>query len=173
MDGPPECFICTETTPAPRKSACLCTDRYAHDACFLKMLESQSRLAATKCCVCGADHGNLKVVERRVVRARSPCGLVTLLACCIVVLVAIFLCTWSAVSRSGGPTALVAASYLIMGMGIAASMVFITGLFARHGARAVAETCLPEVVVARAVSAPMEQASVELPEPGSEGAGNA
>jgi hypothetical protein len=164
-----ECFICTETTPAPRKSACLCTDRYVHDACFLKMLESQSRLAATKCYVCGADHGNLQVVARRVVRVWSLCGMVALVACCIVALATIFLSTWSTASRNGGATAFIVVSYVIMGMGMAASMAVIATLAVLHGPRALAETCVPEMVVTRVVSVP----TVELPERGSEAAGNA
>mgnify|MGYP006103064271 CR=1 FL=1 len=156
MEEPPECFICTETIPTPRKSACLCTDRYVHDECFLKMLESQSPLAATRCYVCKADHGNLKVVARRVVQVKSLCGLVVLFLCCILILASILLSTWSAATRDGRTTFLVAASYVIMGMGISASIVAVAMLVAKNGARSLAGTCLQQAVVSRTVSAPTE-----------------
>ena len=53
----PECFVCTESVPPPRKSACLCTDRYVHDACLSKMLEGMRR---TECPVCAAPYTNLE-----------------------------------------------------------------------------------------------------------------
>ena len=53
---PPECFICTDSVPTPRRSACLCTDRYVHDACLVKMLESTKRAA---CPVCTAPYTNV------------------------------------------------------------------------------------------------------------------
>lgn len=52
----PECFVCTETAPAPRRSACLCTDRYVHDACLAEMLKSSSHAA---CPVCAAPYANV------------------------------------------------------------------------------------------------------------------
>ena len=39
-EDPPECFVCTESVPPPRRSACKCTDRYVHDACLARMLEA-------------------------------------------------------------------------------------------------------------------------------------
>ena len=51
-----ECFICTESDPVPRKSACLCTDRYVHDACLAKMLENAKQ---TACPVCAAPYTNV------------------------------------------------------------------------------------------------------------------
>lgn len=53
---PTECFICTESVPAPRRSACLCTDRYVHDECLVKMLESTKQAA---CPVCTAPYANV------------------------------------------------------------------------------------------------------------------
>ncbi len=55
-EAPPECFICTESTPAPRRSACKCTDRYVHDACLLKMLEATQH---ARCPVCTAPYANV------------------------------------------------------------------------------------------------------------------
>jgi len=52
----PECFICTDSTPAPRKSACLCTDRYVHDECLAQMLATATRAT---CPVCAAPYANV------------------------------------------------------------------------------------------------------------------
>ena len=54
---PPECFICTDSTPVPRKSACLCTDRYVHDACLAQMLATKTRAT---CPVCTAPYTNVR-----------------------------------------------------------------------------------------------------------------
>ena len=66
---PPECFICTESVPTPRRSACLCTDRYVHDACLVKMLKNTKRAA---CPVCTAPYTN--VTYRIVVVGVDPCS---------------------------------------------------------------------------------------------------
>lgn len=58
---PPECFVCTESDPAPRKSACLCTDRYVHDPCLVEMLKSCSR---TTCPACAAPYTNVRSSSR-------------------------------------------------------------------------------------------------------------
>ena len=55
-DSLPECFICTESEPAPRRSACKCTDRYVHDACLVKMLETTRH---AQCPVCTAPYANV------------------------------------------------------------------------------------------------------------------
>jgi len=55
-EAPPECFICTESTPVPRKSSCLCTDRYVHDACLVKMIETTQR---ARCPACAEPYGNV------------------------------------------------------------------------------------------------------------------
>ena len=52
----PECFICTESVPAPRKSACKCTDRHVHDACLVRMLETGTH---DRCPVCLEPYANL------------------------------------------------------------------------------------------------------------------
>lgn len=66
-ESPPECFICTESDPAPRRSACKCTDRYAHDACLRKMLEGTQRAT---CPVCTVPYAN--VASRVVVVGVNP-----------------------------------------------------------------------------------------------------
>ena len=91
---PPECFICTDTNPAPRKSACLCTDRYVHDACLAKMLESTKRAV---CPVCAAPYTN--VASRMVVVGVDICSrgaLVLGAAVAAVVLIGCSINTWLA-----------------------------------------------------------------------------
>ena len=67
---PPECFICTESVPAPRRSACKCTDRYVHDACLVKMLETSTH---DRCPVCLTPYANVACKSTVVaVRACSP-----------------------------------------------------------------------------------------------------
>ena len=65
----PECFVCTDADPPPRKSACKCTDRYVHDACLAKMLET-TRYA--RCPVCAAPYTN--VASRVAVVGVEPCS---------------------------------------------------------------------------------------------------
>ena len=60
---PPECFICTESEPAPRRSACKCTDRYVHDACLVKMLETSTHVG---CPVCATPYANVSCTSRLV-----------------------------------------------------------------------------------------------------------
>lgn len=55
-ESAPECFICTESAPAPRRSACKCTERYVHDACLAKMLETRRHAV---CPVCAAPYTNI------------------------------------------------------------------------------------------------------------------
>ena len=57
----PECFICTESEPAPRRSACKCTDRYVHDACLVNMLETTRH---ARCPVCTASYANVATRTR-------------------------------------------------------------------------------------------------------------
>tara|TARA_B100000902_G_C27041937_1_gene779779 strand:- start:171 stop:725 length:555 start_codon:yes stop_codon:yes gene_type:complete len=83
-EAPPECFICTESEPKPHRSACLCTDRYMHAECFLKMLNAQK--GEPKCGVCGALYEDVGWRTKRVPQFISPCGFVLLLACTAIAL---------------------------------------------------------------------------------------
>ena len=67
---PPECYVCTESDPRPQKSACQCTDRYIHDACLIKMLETTRH--APRCPVCVAPYTNVSC--RVVIVGVAPCG---------------------------------------------------------------------------------------------------
>lgn len=60
-EEPPECFVCTDSMPVPRRSSCLCTDRYVHDACLKQMLESCSHAT---CPVCAAPYTNVRSSSR-------------------------------------------------------------------------------------------------------------
>ena len=80
----PECFICTESEPRPYRSACLCTDRYMHTECYVKMLKAQK--GELKCSVCGALYEDVGWRTKRVVQWASPCSMVGLLACTAIVL---------------------------------------------------------------------------------------
>jgi hypothetical protein len=66
---PPECYVCTESDPRPQKSACQCTDRYIHDACLVKMLETTRH---ARCPVCAAPYANVSC--RVAVVGIAPCG---------------------------------------------------------------------------------------------------
>ena len=69
---PPECFICTDSDPTPRRSACLCTDRYVHDACLSQMLATATRVT---CPVCAAPYANVRSRSRIVgVKCESAGG---------------------------------------------------------------------------------------------------
>ena len=65
----PECFICTESAPAPRRSACKCTDRHVHDDCLAKMLETTRH---ARCPVCAAPYTNIQ--SRILVVGVEPCS---------------------------------------------------------------------------------------------------
>ena len=99
-DTAPECFVCTESVPPPRKSACKCTDRYVHDACLARMLEGCAAKTSARpaCPVCAAPYRNVATRTRVVgVTLWSAggclCGLavvvVMLLGCAINTFVAI------------------------------------------------------------------------------------
>ena len=66
---PPECYVCTESEPRPQRSACQCTDRYIHDACLAKMLETTRH---ARCPVCAAPFANIS--SRIAIVGVAPCG---------------------------------------------------------------------------------------------------
>lgn len=92
MEESPECFICTESEPAPRKSACKCTDRYVHDVCLAKMIETTRRV---QCPVCTAPYANVASKTRVVgVDIFSRGGMVLGAAMAAVVLIGCGINTW-------------------------------------------------------------------------------
>ena len=66
---PSECYVCTESDPRPQKSACQCTDRYIHDACLVKMLETARH---ARCPVCATPFANVR--SRIAIVGVAPCG---------------------------------------------------------------------------------------------------
>ena len=100
-DSAPECFVCTESAPPPRKSACRCTDRYVHDACLARMLEEgvAKTPARPTCPVCAAPYRNVATRTRVVgVAVWSAGGCVCGLALVVVVLLACAINTVVAIS---------------------------------------------------------------------------
>jgi hypothetical protein len=95
---PPECYVCTESDPRPQKSACQCTDRYIHDACLAKMLETTRH---ARCPVCAAPFANIS--SRIAVVGVAPCargGMVIGAAIAATVLLGCAINTWNAYERA-------------------------------------------------------------------------
>ena len=95
---PPECYVCTESDPRPYKSECQCTDRYIHDACLVKMLET-TRYA--RCPVCAVPYTNVSC--RVAIVGVAPCGRggMTLgAALASTILLGCAINTWSAYERA-------------------------------------------------------------------------
>ena len=162
-NSPPECFICTESTPRPFKSACLCTDRYMHTDCFVKMLEAQK--GAPKCGVCGALYEDVGWKTKRVVQWISPFWMVVVLVFTIIALSGCAINTAMLFPRmSHKNLPLIWTVVIIMIMGILASLVGIALQFRQHGWRAVWASRYREekVVVVGAVRLPKRTTPVEL-----------
>ena len=95
---PPECYVCTESDPRPQKSACQCTDRYIHDACLVKMLETTLH---AQCPVCAAPYTNVSC--RIATVGVAPCGrggMVLGAALASTILLACAINTWNAYERA-------------------------------------------------------------------------
>lgn len=140
-DLPNECFVCTESVPVPLKSSCLCTDRYIHTDCFVKLLVLQSN---TKCSVCASPYGNLRVRTLRSMRARSPCGYITLLIVSILILVGICTNTWFAMQRTGHSSPILWAAIGMMAAAVISALLFVANTLRVFGARGVVKSCVTE-----------------------------
>ena len=95
---PPECYVCTESDPRPQRSACQCTDRYIHDACLAKMLETTHN---AQCPVCATPFANIS--SRIAIVGVAPCGrggMVLGAALASTILLACAISTWSAYERT-------------------------------------------------------------------------
>ena len=132
----PECFICTESEPRPYRSACLCTDRYMHTECFVKMLKAQK--GEPKCGVCGALYEDVGWRTKRVVQWVSPCGFVMLLACTAISLTGCAINTAFAVRNlKKSHYGVIAFVSIIMTLGMLGALGSIAITLRRHGWRAV------------------------------------
>ena len=133
---PPECFICTESVPTPRKSACLCKDRHMHAECFLKMLQAQRR--EPKCGVCGALYEDVGWRTKRTLQFISPCGFVVLLACTAIALTGCAINTAMVIPNlKKSHHAFIIFVTIVMAMGMLGALGCITITIQRYGWRAV------------------------------------
>jgi len=159
----PECFICTESEPRPLKSACLCTDRYIHTECFVKMLKTQK--GEPKCSVCGALYEDVGWRTKRVPQFISPCGFVVLLACTAIALCGCAVNTVMVVPRLKRPhTMVVVVVSVIMFLGMASSLGCIWLTVQQRGWRAVWASRVREekVIVLGAMRLPKRTTPVEI-----------
>lgn len=145
-EEPPECFICTESEPRPYRSACLCTNRYMHTDCFVKMLKAQK--GEPKCAVCGALYEDVGWRTRRIPQFMSPCGLVALLAFCAIALLGCGINTAMVVPHvKRGHHAMIASVAIIMVLGMLGALVCIALTVRERGWRAVWASRLREETV--------------------------
>ena len=152
----PECFICTESAPAPRKSACLCTDRHVHDACLVKMLETS---AHTGCPVCATPYANVACTSRVVgVRARSHGIMVLVVAVgspallwCACVTWRIYCC--DAYRLSIPVEQLIIFATIIMAIGGAVGIAWLGNLCVSIGPRTLARSMLVRKRIVRVLTA--------------------
>lgn len=137
----PECYICTESVPAPVRSECLCTNRYMHAACFAKLLETRGNAL---CGVCGAPYANVRCTTRRSVAVRSPCVAVVLLASCTLGVFGCWVRNWVVLWTPGPTRAHLWVAQVVMGMGMGAGSAVISAFCEQLGVRALWETGFAE-----------------------------
>ena len=163
-EEPLECFICTESEPRPFRSACLCTDRYMHTECFLKMLQAQK--GEPKCGVCGALYEDVGWKIKRTPQWVSPCGFVVLLACTAIALTGCAINTAFAVPRlKRSHYGVIAFVSSIMFLGVTGALGCIAMTIRRYGWRFVWNSRYTEekVIVLGAVARlPKRTTPVEL-----------
>jgi len=141
----PECFICTDSTPAPRKSACKCTDRYVHDACLVKMLETSEH---NGCPVCATPYANVSCKSRVVgVRAQSYGIMAAVLVVASPALMWSACLTWQlyccgSARLSMHEEQLVIAAAIAMATGGGVGIAWLGNLCSRFGPRALARSTL-------------------------------
>ena len=56
-----ECYVCAESSGAPRLSQCACKGRYIHDGCLEKLVRTQK---VAICMVCKEPYANVSVRTR-------------------------------------------------------------------------------------------------------------
>ena len=159
----PECFICTESEPRPHPSACLCTDRYMHTECFVKMIKAQK--GDPKCGVCGALYKDVGWRTKRTPQFISPCGLVALLACTALMLTGCAINTALVVPRlKKSHYGVIAFVSIVMILGMMGAVGCIVITIRRYGWRYVWDSRYTEekVIVLGAVRGPKRIAPIEL-----------
>ena len=155
-EDPPECFICTDATPAPRKSACLCKDRYVHDTCLAQMLRTATHAT---CPVCAASYTNVTCVSRVVgVKCKSVGGCVCLLVVLAIIVLGCAANTWAVAccsKRNLGEMDIMvvngaATMMTVVGLSMVASVAF---LIFKHGLTALVQSVIVRQLNARVVKA--------------------
>lgn len=156
----PECFICTGSIPAPRRSACKCTDRYVHDACLSKMLETAT---VARCPVCLEPYGNVTSKLCVVSVKLWSAGVCT----CMMILVAMILlgCAINTYIALNSGRKLshrdigVAYGAAVMMTVVSAGLVgFVTHTVVVRGVKKLVKTAIKQKLVARVVPTPIDRA---------------
>lgn len=68
-----ECYVCAESSGAPRLSQCACKGRYIHDGCLEKLVRTQK---VAICMVCKEPYANVSVRTQYRRAWGSRCGTV-------------------------------------------------------------------------------------------------
>ena len=153
---PPECYICTESDPPPRKSACKCVDRYVHDACLAKMLETATE---ARCPVCLESYANV-ASKSCVVRVNwwSAGGCATGLAIVAIIVLGCAANTFAvldggrSLSRGAQAVAIGSAIFLtVVGLGVLGMLV---RLFMVWGCRELVRSAFERKLVVRVLPTP-------------------
>ena len=172
-ESPVECYICTGSEPRPWRSGCLCTDRYIHEECLKKLLQTQGNPAeAPRCPACASPFSNVQhVVVTRV--AFSSRGV--WLWIYVLLTVSLGACALNtgllAYYHTDGPNSkaraiLVTSTIFFATVSALGSSFWIAALW-RNGAAILRETCLVKKGRFKIV-APLPLAEVELGELASE-----
>ena len=162
-ETPPECFICTESDPRPHRSACLCTNRYMHTECFVKMLKAQN--GDSKCRVCDALYEDVGWKTKRVTRFVSPCGFVAMLACCAIALAGCAIHTAMVIPHlRKSQHAVIAFTTGLMVLGLLVAVACVIETIRRYGCRSLWASRVREerVFVVGAVRLPARVTPAEL-----------
>ena len=120
----PECYVCAERNPLDRlrASQCACKNRFIHDDCLKKLVQTQK---VAICMVCKEPYNNVEV-RTRYVRVWGTRYGVTIILCAIVVL---FLCvcivciTSYATKKRSALVELLALTLAVVSLAIAAAAV--------------------------------------------------
>lgn len=164
-ESPPECFICTESSPSPRRSACKCTDRYVHDACLVRMLETASD---ARCPVCLEPYAN---VESKIcvvsVRLYSTGGCVCSMVLAATVLLGCAINTYAVLANdnqklSGLTVGFVCGAAVMMTVLALGLAGFVARTVVVWGVKRLVQTAIKKKLVVRIVSMPVELELGEL-----------
>ena len=163
--SPPECFICTDTTPVPLKSACKCTDRYVHDDCLVKMIETARH---SRCPVCAAPYTNVRSSSRIVGFKWESMGMgMCFLFLSSIVLTACATNTWLVLCCrkkhiSGASLGAVVGAAVMMTIIALGLIVFLIRLLILRGLATIVETALLRQLTVRVMATPSRTLPAEV-----------